>query len=78
MIIEPGNALETYHPVRIQLMRCPVSRLAGTHAGAAGAHSLPEQRANWRRILERVPPITTGTKAGQTIIAYAESNVRAP
>ena len=74
MIIEPGNALETYHPVRN-----PIDAVSGLHAllgrmlALPERYSLPEQRANWRRILERVPPITTRTKAGQTIIAYAES-----
>jgi len=59
MIIEPGNALETYHPVRN-----PIDAVAGLQSllermlALPDRYGVPNQRANWRRILERVPPIT--------------------
>lgn len=74
MIIEPGNALETYHPVRN-----PIDAVTGLQSllermlALPDRYGVPNQRANWRRILERVPPITTRTKDGKAIIAYAES-----
>lgn len=75
MIIEPGNALETFQPVRnpidaITGLDCVLRRMLALpeHYGSA------ERRANWQRILERVPPITLTEKSGHTIIAYAETS----
>lgn len=74
MIIEPGNALETFHPVRN-----PIDGIAGLDCVLRRLLALPERAAsaarkeNWRRILERVPPVRFTEKAGHTIIAYAET-----
>ncbi len=74
MVIEPGNALETYHPVRNPVdaaagLDCVLRRLLLLPAQDAS----PEQRLNWRRILDRTPAITFREKDGRKIIAYAET-----
>ncbi|MCU0509391.1 MAG: DUF5703 domain-containing protein [Anaerolineae bacterium] len=75
MVIDPGNALETHHPVRN-----PVDAVAGLDAVLRRllqlpAHSAtPEQRRNWLRILGRVPPLSFREKDGRKIIAYAETS----
>lgn len=74
MILEPANALETFHPVRN-----PIDAVAGldcllTRMLALPAHyAPPERKAEWQRILERVPPIAFTEKAGRKIIAYADT-----
>ena len=74
MIIEPGNALETFHPVRN-----PIDGIAGLDCllkqmlALPEKYASPERRANWQRMLDRVPPIAFTEKAGHRIIAYAET-----
>lgn len=74
MIIEPGNALETFHPVRnpvdaVAGLDCVLRRLLRLPAASVS----PEQRWNWLRILRRVPALSFREKEGRQIIAYAET-----
>jgi hypothetical protein len=74
MIIEPGNALETYHPVRnpidgIAGLDCLLRRMLALPVRYAS----PARRASWQRILERVPPISFTETSGRKIIAYADT-----
>jgi hypothetical protein len=74
MIIEPGNALETFHPVKnpidaIAGLDCLLRRMLALPARYAS----PARRANWQRILARVPPIAFTERAGHRIIAYADT-----
>jgi hypothetical protein len=74
MIMEPGNALETFHPVRN-----PIDGIAGLDCvlrkmlALPEKYASPEQRADWQRMLDRVPPISFVEKSGHTLIAYAET-----
>jgi hypothetical protein len=74
MVIDPGNALETYHPVRnpvdaVAGLDCVLRRLLLLSAEAVS----PEQRLNWQRILRRVPALSFREKDGRKIITYAET-----
>lgn len=74
MVIEPGNALETFHPVRnpvdaVAGLDCVLRRLLRLPAASVS----PEQRQNWLRILRRVPALSFREKVGRRIIAYAET-----
>jgi hypothetical protein len=74
MIIEPGNALETYHPVRN-----PVDAIAGLDCllrrmlALPARYASPAQRGSWQRILDRVPPLAFTERAGHRVIAYADT-----
>lgn len=74
MIMDPANALETYHVVRN-----PIDAIAGLDCvlrrmlALPEKYATPERRANWRRILDRVPPIKFVVKHDQQIIAYADT-----
>jgi hypothetical protein len=74
MVMYPGNALETFHPVRN-----PIDGVAGLDCLLRRMLELPENLASdnkktrWKKILDRVPSITFTEKKGHRIIAYAES-----
>ncbi len=75
MVIEPGNALETYHPVRnpvdaVAGLECVLRRLLLLSSEAIS----PERRQNWQRIMRRVPTLSFREKDGRKIIAYAETS----
>lgn len=74
MMMYPGNALETYHPVRnpidgIAALMCVLPRLLDLPDTAASQ----EQKKLWAEIYFRIPPISFDENKGRKVIRYAET-----
>lgn len=74
MMMYPGNALETYHPVRnpidgIAALMCLLPRLLDLPEKYAST----EQRKLWTEIFYRIPPISYEKIGGRKVIKYADT-----
>ena len=74
MMMYPGNALETYHPVRnpidgIAALMCLLPRLLDLPE----KHTTVEQKELWTEIFYRIPPISYDEAGDKKVIKYAET-----
>jgi hypothetical protein len=74
MMMYPGNALETYHPVRnpvdgIAALMCLLPRLLDLPE----KYTTVEQKKLWAEIFYRIPPISYDEIGDKKVINYAET-----
>ncbi len=74
MVMYPGNALESYHPVEnpadgIAALICVISRMLQLPDRYASA----DRKLCWQKVLDRLPPLPMTTVNGHKVLAYAKT-----